>query len=421
MALTFEKRNEKPWRFILSMAFLCMLSGFGIVLAGGVATAWVLEICMEKKWRFYEVTFWKDQRVLALLTLLALAGILILQIMPYSNTFAMSIQASNPLWLCLLYSFFVMIPDSTLLNVLECEGMPKYSPMNTAQFGLAVIICIVILIVFYFYSTKKNQLYFWIPYVFYSVFTSIVYFSAHHLCIIVAFVVFWLWIASLDDDRGKRFQRIWKGVKLSEHDAASLRILGIVLGMLLLLVPVAWTVMASIHEIEQDYFNSKGTATFIKQHGLDNASFLVEWGEVIDDEWTEEEFFEKVNAYGLDVSINPVSVMPYFDHNFCLNLNGGADDKAYNVHRFATAEESREVFRELKEQGAPDVIIGLIDLERIYGNEISMKDYVPVYKISPRYVSVWKHFKTFGDSFKSRYMYLRKDLLDQYGVTRIYD
>ncbi|MBP5732670.1 MAG: hypothetical protein J6W66_02420, partial [Lachnospiraceae bacterium] len=35
MAMAFKTRNEKPWRFILPMAFLCASSGYGIVLAGG--------------------------------------------------------------------------------------------------------------------------------------------------------------------------------------------------------------------------------------------------------------------------------------------------------------------------------------------------------------------------------------------------
>ena len=111
--------------------------------------------------------------------------------------------------------------------------------------------------------------------------------------------------------------------------------------------------------------------------------------------------------------------MPYFEHNFCINLNGGRDDMAYARHQFASAEESREVFRQLKEQGPPDLVVGLIDLDRIYGDEVSRKDYVPVYKISPRYISVWKMLRTFGDSFKTRYIYMRADLAEQYGIKPI--
>ncbi len=419
MAIGFSERKEKPLKFVAPMAFLCMLSGFGIVLAGGVAIAWVLEICTEKHWKFFNASFWKDKRVAALFALLAIAAILILQIMPKSNTFAMSIQASNPIWVCLLYSFFVMIPDSTLVNVLECEGMPKYSTLDTKQFIIAILICLVFLTFITFYSTKRNFFFFFIPYILYSVFTSLIYFSAHHLCIIVAFLIFWFWISSLDEKKGFAFSQRFARLNISPEDKGRLKKLGMALGLLPILMPVFWTAVASVHDIQHDYFNSKGIASFIKQNRLENASFIVEWGEVIDEDWTEEEYFERINAFGLDVSINPVSVMPYFDHNFCLNLNNGNDHKAYNIHRFASAEESRKVFEELRAKGAPDCVIGLINLSEIYGEEVTMKDYVPVYKILPRYVSVWKIFNTFGDSFKTRYIYVRKDLLEQYGLERI--
>ncbi len=419
MAVAFSGRNDKPLKFVASMILLCMLSGFGIVLAGGIAIAWVLEICIEKEWRFFQTNFWKDRRILILIILLVIATILILQILPKSNTFAMSIQASNPIWVCLLYSFFAMIPDSTLVNVLECEGMPKYSIFDTRQFIIAIIIGLVFLILITLYSTKRNFFYFFIPYVLYSVFTSLIYFSAHHLCIIVAFLIFWFWIASLDDKRGFTFLKRFQQLKISSQDKEKIRLFGIIIFLLPVLIPVVWTIVASVHEIKYDYFNSKGIASFIKQHGLENASFIVEWGEVIDEDWTEEEYFEKINAFGLDVSINPVSVMPYFDHNFCVNLNNGDDDKAYNIHRFANAEESREVFEKLRAKGTPDGVIGMINLSKIYGEEVSMKDYVPIYKILPRYVSIWKIFNTFGDSFKTRYIYLRKDLLERYGVERV--
>lgn len=421
MAITFQERNERPWRFVLSMAFLCSLSGYGIVLAGGVAAAWLYEICAEKRWKLFDFSFWRDKRIVALTVLLAIAVLLMLQIMPYPNTFAFSIDSTNAVWICLLYSFFAMLPDSTLMNILPCEGMPKFSGIDSGQLISAIFVGIVFLLFINWFSAKKNRLYFWIPYILFSVFTSFVYFSAHHLGIILSFVIFFLWIAAGDSPLGEIFHEFFSRMKLSSKDVILIKKAGIALGLLPVIVPFFWTVIASYHEVRYDYFNSKSTAEFLRKHGLENAGFLVEWGEVISEDWNEEEFFERVNAYGLDVSINPVSVMPYFDHNFCLNLNLGQNDKAYNLHRFANADESRAIFERLRDYGAPDAIIGLIDLSKIYGDEVSMHDYVPVYKITPRYVNVWKFFRPFSDSYKSRYIYLREDLLEKYGVERIYE
>lgn len=419
MALTFKGRKEHPWRFMFSMAFLCALSGYGIVIAGGVAVAWTLEICVEKQWKMNSIAFWKDRRVFSLLTLLAFAVVLLAQIMPRPDTFAFSIEQANPTWLCMLYSFFAMLPDATLLNILSCEGMPRFSSLNSGQFYAALLIGILFLIIVWLWGTKKNRSFFYVPYVLYSFFTGVVYFSAHHLGVIIAFVVFWFWIAFEDEDRGSSLKQVTGKLTLSEKDADALKKLAVFLCMIPLVIPILWTAVASMNDIRFDYFNARGIAKFIKENHLENATFLVEWGEVTESEWSDEEFFEKVNAYGLDVSVDPVAVMPYFEHNFCINLNGGRDDMAYARHQFASAEESREVFRQLKEQGPPDLVVGLIDLDRIYGDEVSRKDYVPVYKISPRYISVWKMLRTFGDSFKTRYIYMRADLAEQYGIKPI--
>lgn len=418
LALTFKKRNEFPWKFMLCLLFLCMLSGFGIVLAGGIAIAWTLEICAQMGWKILKSTFVNDKRVKVLFVLLLSALILLIHIMPYSNTFAFSVKQTNPTWLCVLYSMFVMIPDSTLMNVLECEGMPRFSTFDTMQFGISVLLGVIIIGACLFYSTKRTRNYFIIPYILYTIFTSIVYFSAHHLGIIVAFFVFWLWIASDDEEKGSMFKKL-KMPKISEKDKRIINSFRQIILLILLIIPCIWTIVASINDIKYDYFPSKAFADFIKEHHMENATFLTEWGEVTDNEWTDEEYFEKVNAYGLDVSVDPVAVMPYVNHNFCINLNGGRDDMAYARHQFASAEESRQVFLELKEKGAPDALIGLNDLKRIYGDAVKQNEYVRVYKISPRYISIWKHFRTFGDSFKTRYVYVRKDLLDQYGLVEI--
>ncbi len=419
MALTFKKRNEHPWRFMLSMAFLCALSGYGIVIAGGVALAWTLEICAEKQWKLKPSLLIKDGRVISLGALLLLALILIVQIMPRSNTFAFSIERANPVWKCMLYSFFAMIPDASLLNILECEGMPRFSALDPSQFCIAIVLGIIFLIAVYFCSTKRNRSYFFIPYLFFALFTGVVYFSAHHMGISISLIVFWFWVAFEDDKRGKAGQAIFERLKLSEKDANSLKKVGVLLALIPIVMPVIWTAVASLNDIRYDYFNSRGTTKFLKNHGMENVTVLVEWGEVTESDWSDEKFFEKVNAYGLDVSVDPVSIMPYFDHNFCINLNGGRDDMAYAAHRFASADESREEFRKLKAMGLPDAIFGHIDLKRIYGEEATGVKYVPVYKITPRYISVWKIFRTFGDSFKSRYIYVREDMLEKYGLERI--
>lgn len=420
MAITFKERNDKPWKFMLSMAFLCMLSGYGIVLAGGVALAWTIEIARELKGKVISKEALKDKRVIALFVLLLVAVLLLIQILPYPNTFAFSVKKTNPTWLSLGYSLFVMVTDSCLMSILDCEGMPRFSSFDPVSFCVAAFIGMAFLVICYLYSTNKNRLYFFIPYVLFGIFSGLVYFSSHHLGIIVAFIIFWYWIASEGrDGNGPDVMRI-KRFNISEKDRKLLDSFKRLLVLTPIIIPCFWTLVASYNEIRYDYFPSRRVAAFIMEHGMENLTYLTEWGEVIQDDWSDAEYYEHMNAYGLDVSVDPVAVLPYFEHNFCINLNGGDDELAYATHRFASAEESKEVVENLKEQGLPDAIIGLIDLKRIYGDENSAV-YIPVYKISPRYVGIWKYFRTFQDSFKSRYIYVRSDLLDKYGLKNYYE
>lgn len=412
LALFFETRNERPWRFVFTLAFLCALSGYGIVLAGGISVVWLMEILRRRQWKMFIADFWKEKSVRALMVLLVIAILLILQILPDKRAYAYTEKSLQGILGSLFYSVFLMTSEGTLLANTAHEGHPML-------YGFMLLAGIAFLLAFLILSTKRNRLYFFIPFLFFSLFASVVYFGNHHLAIWIAFVIFWLWIAFRDPEKAQPLKRISGKIKLSERDAKALRMLGIVVGLIPVCIPVTWTVVASYHEVTEDYFFSKKTAEFIKSHGLESASFLAEWGEVIDEEWTEEEYFENINANGLYVGVDPVAILPYFDHNFCMNLNGGRDDKAFAIHRVATAEESREAFRQLKEMGPPDALLGLIELSEIYGDEVQNGDYVPVYKMSPRFVSIWKIFKTYGDSFKSRYIYVRKDLLEKYGLERI--
>ena len=182
-------------------------------------------------------------------------------------------------------------------------------------------------------------------------------------------------------------------------------------GMLLLVMPVFWTIGASYLEIQYDYYFSKDAAAFIREHSLDQLSFLAQFSS---DK-------EPLNVNALDANCNPVALMPYFDQNFCLNLNRGRDDMAYSSHAVASAKESEEVLHFLKEQGPPEALIGNVNLERIYGDRAFLQEYTPVYELSPHYVSIWKFMHVNTVSIQKQYIYVRRDLLEKYGLRDTFD
>ena len=47
MAVTFKKKEDHPFRFIISLLLLCFTSAYGIVIAAGIAIAWGIDIISE--------------------------------------------------------------------------------------------------------------------------------------------------------------------------------------------------------------------------------------------------------------------------------------------------------------------------------------------------------------------------------------
>lgn len=410
MAITFEERREHPYRFVLSMILLCAVSGYGLVIAGGVAAVWFFEICSEKGWKIINLSFWKDRRIVALMTLFFCAVLILLQIWPEHNVYAFSIIKKNSALISTLYNFFAMLPDTTILSLLGCEEMPIYADFRGGKLWLGVLLGIVFLVALTLFSSKKSRYYLWIPYLSFVSFASVVYLTAHHLGIMLSFVIFWLWITWRDEDRAEWFWKLRKKIHLQEKDQKLIGGFGKFLGVILLVVPVFWTVMASVTEIKYDYFFSRSAAGFIKEHGLENATWVAEWGG---------QEGQPFNANVLYANTNPVALMPYFEHNFCINLNEGRDDLAYTVHLIATEAENQKALETVRQAGLPDVLLGDFNFTDVFGERVDSFTYVPVYDIHPYYVSIWKMMHVSTVSLQPVSIYVRADLLEQYGLQAI--
>ncbi len=414
MAMAFNNRNEKPWRFLLPMAFLCALSGYGIVLAGGICIAWVWDICQEKQWKIFSVGFWKDKRIWGLFLLLIVAVLIILQILPREDTYATASASTNSIVTHLLYTFFVMLPDSTVLTVLEGAAFLNRAQIQIAILLVGILLGIIMLLVILGISNRKNRHYYFIPYVLFAGFAACVYFCAHHMGMIFAFTLFWLWIALEDEERFATWKEWREKIKLQEQDQKTLGMLGKFGIALVLLMPLYWTVGASFLEVTTQYYYGRDMAKFLKETGLYQLNVMAEYDISVPDEVqkTDYDIMDYVNT---EIVARPVAVLPYFEHNFCKNLNMGRDDAGYVLHIILSREENEKVMAAWKEMGAPDVIIQEMNMGLLFKGEASMADYAPVYEYGP-YPNIWKAFPSKYNIMAKGYIYLRKDLLTQYGL-----
>ena len=418
MAMAFQKRNEKPFRFLLPMAFLCALSGYGIVLAGGICIAWVWDICKEKQWKLFSAGFWKDKRICGLLLLLVVAILIILQILPKPDTYATAREASNSIITRLLYTFFVMLPDSTVLTVLEGAAFLSMAQISISVLSIGIVIGCIYLMVILGISTKKNRHYYLIPYMIFAVFAALVYFCAHHMGMIFAFTIFWLWIALEDENRFETWNAWKKKIKIQEQDQKTLGKLGKFGIALLLLMPLYWTVGAGFLEITTQYYYGRDMAKFLQDTGLYQLKVMAEYDISVPEEVLKQEDYDLMDYVNTEIVARPVAVLPYFEHNFCMNLGMGSDNAGYVLHRVPDKEENEAAMAKWREMGAPDVIIQAMNLKLIFGNEVKNSDYVAVYEYAP-YANIWKAFPSKYNVAYKGYIYLRKELLEKYGLEEV--
>ena len=78
----------------------------------------------------------------------------------------------------------------------------------------------------------------------------------------------------------------------------------------------------------------------------------------------------------------------------------------YRIHRILTFEQRKQVLAQWRERGWPDVLVGPVHLESIFGETNITKQYEKVFEIHP--YDIWKYDQPF--KFEEP-IYVRKDLL----------
>jgi len=414
-AMSFGKRDEKPWRFILSLLLVCLCSAYGILIAGGICICWVFDIMKEYGWKLSKA-LWKDHRVHALSVLLLLALLLIAEIIPYSDAYGMNHSNATPFILRLIYAMFMILPDcfltETFTGVLSLSSLtlPVGIYFFVGTFGF--LLCCLI----FFILQPKYRKFFFLPWILLAIFMSAVYFYAHHIGIMAMLLLFTLWSnGRISPTRSNIICRLINRFCVSKSDLQSLRILKKSFITLLLLIPLYWTLCACMNDIQYPYFFSRETAAFLKESGLSKATIMSSWVELLPED--QENSVEDIYQYSYtNIQHFSASISAYFPDNIFYTFNKQADDQAYILHRLETSEETKGTLSRWRNLGAPDVLIGRVDLEAVFGDEVSWSDYTPVYKMDSIACSIWKAHYLGDDDYNYSYVYLRKDLLDDYGL-----
>jgi hypothetical protein len=400
-ALAYPARNERPFRSVLALVLLCFASAYGLVLAGGIALVWLIEILQTGRSLRGFARFVRDRRIWALALLLLVALGLVLLILPAPDAYAttgIAVKSSFPVRL--LYTALVLPADACFYDCFAGNNML----LSTFEFQTPMLIGGIVLGLLFWAAlvhlsrNRRTTALLLIPYAFFAVFGAVVYFSRTHVGIAALFLLFWLWVDTRLGKDAEAPGKVAMATNASEAASAAkkaefTRALQVCLGVLVLSVSIFWTIASSSNEILQEYGFGRSLATYIKEHHLESSRIMCGWGND-EDPVTGQPVVDTNNTGG-------VTLLPYFAHNIVYNFNGGSDARGYATHRQATAEENEANFRLWAVGGAPDLLLGWVDLDPIFHGKVTMQDYQIVTQITQAFV--WK-----TDVFGSQYPVYQK-------------
>ena len=399
-AYYYKARNEKPFPFVLSLMLLCGASAFGIIISGGIAIAWCIEILQEYKLSELFTKFTRTRRFAALLLLLATALLLIFLILSNDETFTNdTLSISIPVFFRGVFYMLFMLPADCLLmgEGFGLGTLVKYQsfrPIEYAALGIPGIL--LILTMFDTCRRRRKVLTFTIPLALMAVFGSAVYFTVHHQGIAVLFYVFVLWVCfdSEDHPEASVLNKITPYVSYISYSSCC----GF-LTIFCLASQLFWSVSSAVLEIQKDYYYGRQAADYIKEHKLDELNIMSAW-------------YVEHDPYGYsiisaDKQHYAATINPYFDDNIFYSFNSGNKDMGYIFHRLS--EESNQEQYALWRETPPDVIIGEARLEIPYeGTDVTRHDYVLIKSIEYNQIVKLRYASNFIC------IYMHKDLLDDY-------
>lgn len=411
-ALCYKNRNEYPVKYLLSLALMCAVHSYGIMIAGGLCIVWLIEIFIEYKKSGKLASIFKDRRCWLMFCLLIFVLLVMAAIVPDENVFlggkttsetemSFSIGVGNILF------YFVMLSDAIFTSFYN-YGMD----ISDLAEQLPTIIVLIFVFTIFMVVLHKNRklLTFIIPYSIVGVFGSIVYASPHHIGVVTAFVIFTFWIIVEENGSVQLPDRM---LKLYDKLGGKLQLFVKAIVFLPALIPIAWSGASSYFDIRYPYWFDEA-ADFIKEYHLDDYKIMGMWQQLIKgdpEDYTyfgsdesDYEWYDYPEIQGVSVSLDS-----YFDKNVFYNFNIDNPDKVFLYYRANTQKQAEETFAKWRKQGEPDVVINRCEITKAYPN-IDVDDYVAVKR-----VYCYKPYK-FTTNQQYITIYMKKELFNEIGT-----
>jgi len=341
-ALFFEKRDEKPVRFFLSLGFLCLTSDYGLVIAGGITIGWIADIIVSKKKGALREIFCGNIPRLAgyiLLALLALA--LILAVWPSSDT---TVIPDTPVWYK-FYMFLLVAPAEAFMTDF-LSGIGLGDPVDGPVGGIvASMVSIIIWTIAITGAARRKSLHHLIFPVLTFVMIGAFYSAPHHYGIYVMLFIYFFWILR---NRPSRDVKLGSGVT-----ARITKIVPLAMMVIAMSVSMYWSLTSSLNEVVFPYYYSRELAGWLKENTKEEDVVMASWHPVYEKDGNGQDDKKKLAGVNFkSVAEILVPTRPYFDYDVIDN-----ELMPYQWLGALPTDVRDGYIADVKEMGSPDYVI----------------------------------------------------------------
>ena len=403
LALLHKKRNEKPVRYAICLTFLCLSSAYGIIISFGVCLAWFCEIVKEANRCLRRVL--KDKRTQTMLLLGVIALLLVISVLPQGENYAThatsSAMSPQKVLIGLLYALFLLPADALLTNFFSEYGRLLMYEFSLFELITGVIIGTIILASAFLYGKRKGTtLYLFVPHIALAIFAARVYFAVHHIGVWYLLFGFWIIISYEKPDVEERSNKQERGIFRQFS--------GLAIGVVLLFSSYQG-ISSCVLDIVYPYYPSKEVARFLEENNLLDYKIMIGWGKKYEESETISLSERKLlEIYPEETPAD--SINAYLERNIFYNYREGSET-AFIPHTSLSKVEVDAIIEGWRNQGYPDILVGGVDLELVFGNEEIEEEYVIVLKADER--MIWKGYAPITGRC---YVQMRKELAEKLGI-----
>lgn len=336
-AMLYKNRNNRPFTYVLSLLFMCLCHSYGMALAGGIVLADLIEtIRGSRPWNLKNYCIKYKRKLLSYLVLFLCAVILLLEIFPADDAYAVNLAVKNGPIISFLLCF-LMIPSESILtslssdnNSMQCQYYDIY------LLSIAIIVSFIIWAILFILSwNRKKCLSVFLPYLFVSILMTI-YTAPHHFGIFYLYLIYELWtLCSIKKITLSEFMDI---LQIPSFYKKTMKFVSCSVLAFIFIINMGWNIYSYAADITKPFDPSKALAEWITENDFENKSYFAVWSE------------DNTNfVSGIVIPLNA-----YFDNSIAYNTDMG---KTYLTHINASPKEYANDIEEWKKHPKPDFIM----------------------------------------------------------------